>query len=60
MESGRLPVTREGRAEATPMRSPVNWALLGLIIERPSYAYNLAQRFERRYGDTLIRIYGPR
>ena len=53
MESGRLPVTREGRAEATPMRSPVNWALLGLIIERPSYAYNLAQRFERRYGDTL-------
>jgi DNA-binding PadR family transcriptional regulator len=35
------------------MRSPVNWALLGLIIERPSYAYDLAQRFERRYGETL-------
>lgn len=35
------------------MRSPVNWALLGLIIERPSYAYDLAQRFERRYGATL-------
>ena len=35
------------------MRSPVNWALLGLIIEQPSYAYNLAQRFERRYGEVL-------
>jgi DNA-binding PadR family transcriptional regulator len=35
------------------MRSPVNWALLGLIVERPSYAYDLAQRFERRYGSVL-------
>jgi DNA-binding PadR family transcriptional regulator len=35
------------------MRSSVNWALLGLVIERPSYAYDLAQRFERRYGDAL-------
>jgi DNA-binding PadR family transcriptional regulator len=41
------------RHDAAPMRSPVNWALLGLIIERPSYAYDLAQRFERRYGATL-------
>lgn len=39
--------------DATPMRSPVNWGLLGLIIERPSYAYDLAQRFERRYEDVL-------
>jgi DNA-binding PadR family transcriptional regulator len=36
-----------------PMQSSVNWALLGLIIERPSYAYALAQRFERTYGDAL-------
>jgi DNA-binding PadR family transcriptional regulator len=35
------------------MQSPVNWALLGLIIERPSYAYELAQRFERTYGEVL-------
>jgi DNA-binding PadR family transcriptional regulator len=35
------------------MHSSVNWALLGLIIERPSYAYELAQRFERTYGDAL-------
>lgn len=40
--------------EGGPMRSPVNWALLGLIIERPSYAYDLAQRFERRFGQTLV------
>lgn len=36
-----------------PMHSSVNWALLGLIIERPSYAYALAQRFERTYGHAL-------
>lgn len=35
------------------MHSPVNWALLGLIIERPSYAYELAQRFERTYQGVL-------
>lgn len=35
------------------MQSPVNWALLGLIIERPSYAYELAQRFERVYEGAL-------
>jgi DNA-binding PadR family transcriptional regulator len=35
------------------MKSPVNWALLGLIIERESYAYELARRFESTYGDAL-------
>ncbi len=35
------------------MRSPINWALLGLLIQRPSYGYGLVQRFERTYGDTL-------
>jgi DNA-binding PadR family transcriptional regulator len=35
------------------MHSPVNWALLGLIVERPSYAYELAQRFERSYDGAL-------
>ncbi len=35
------------------MSSPVNWALLGLVIERPSYGYELAQRFERIYGEVL-------
>ena len=35
------------------MSSPVNWALLGLVIERPSYGYELGQRFERVYGELL-------
>jgi DNA-binding PadR family transcriptional regulator len=35
------------------MHSPINWALLGLIIERPSYAYELAQRFDRTYEGAL-------
>jgi DNA-binding PadR family transcriptional regulator len=35
------------------MRSAVNWAVLGLLIERPTYVYDLAQRFERRYGSAL-------
>lgn len=41
----------DGRAAA--MRSPINWALLGLLIQRPSYGYELVQRFERTHGDTL-------
>lgn len=53
MTAGRLADDGPGRHDAAPMRSPVNWALLGLIIERPSYAYDLAQRFERRYGTVL-------
>ncbi len=42
-----------GKRGQTPLRSPVKWALLGLIIEEPSYVYDLAQRFERRYGTVL-------
>jgi DNA-binding PadR family transcriptional regulator len=35
------------------MRSAVNWAVLGLVIERPSYGYELFQRLERRYVGVL-------
>lgn len=38
---------------AAAMRSPVNWSLLGLVIQRPSYGYELVQRFERAYGEDL-------
>jgi DNA-binding PadR family transcriptional regulator len=41
------------RVQHNPMQSPVNWALLGLVIERPSYAYELAQRFDRTYEGAL-------
>lgn len=53
MAAGRLQRSETVRHETAPMRSPVNWALLGLIVERPSYAYDLAQRFERRYEAVL-------
>jgi DNA-binding PadR family transcriptional regulator len=33
------------------MTSLVNWSLLGLVIERPSYGFELGNRFERVYGD---------
>jgi DNA-binding PadR family transcriptional regulator len=41
------------REQQGSMQSPVNWALLGLVIERPSYAYKLAQRFDRAYDGAL-------
>jgi DNA-binding PadR family transcriptional regulator len=47
MEAGRVAVSK------TPMQSLVNWALLGLVIERSSYAYQLAQRFERMHDGAL-------
>jgi DNA-binding PadR family transcriptional regulator len=39
--------------ETSATRSPLAWALLGLIIERPSYGYELVQRFTRTYGDMI-------
>jgi len=35
------------------MRSPVNWGLLGLLLERPGYGYDLFQRFQRTYGKLI-------
>ncbi|HEX4806336.1 MAG TPA: PadR family transcriptional regulator [Conexibacter sp.] len=40
-------------ARTRALTSPVTWAVLGLVMERPSYGYELAQRLERRYGDVL-------
>lgn len=42
-----------GGKEPRAIRSPVTWALLGLVIERPSYGYELCKRFERRYAQSL-------
>src|ERR1700730_4770092 len=36
-----------------PIRSHVRWAVLGLVIQRPSYGYELAHRFDDAYGDAL-------
>jgi DNA-binding PadR family transcriptional regulator len=35
------------------MTSSVNWALLGLVIDRSSYGLELAHRFQRVYADVL-------
>jgi DNA-binding PadR family transcriptional regulator len=40
-------------AAARQMRSSVNWTLLGLVIERPSYGLELATRFQRVYAEVL-------
>jgi PadR family transcriptional regulator, regulatory protein AphA len=40
------------------MRSPVNWALLGLVIQRPSSGYELVQRFERTF-ETALELSSP-
>jgi DNA-binding PadR family transcriptional regulator len=44
---------KSGGRQTPPMHSQVNWSLLGLVIRRPSYAYELAQRFERTYQGVL-------
>jgi DNA-binding PadR family transcriptional regulator len=49
---------REARLlDGAPTNSLVQWALIGLLIERSSYGYELAQRFERTYGG-LLRLSG--
>jgi DNA-binding PadR family transcriptional regulator len=35
------------------MRSPYNWAVLGLLVQGPAYGYELIERFESTYGDKL-------
>lgn len=35
------------------IRSPVSWALLGLVIARGDYGYGLVKRFQREYADVL-------
>jgi DNA-binding PadR family transcriptional regulator len=42
----------QGKKEQS-IRSSVNWTVLGLVIERPSYGWELWKRFERLYGDVL-------
>jgi DNA-binding PadR family transcriptional regulator len=41
------------RSEGRAIRSPLTWAVLGLVIERPSHGHELAQRFRHIYGETL-------
>jgi DNA-binding PadR family transcriptional regulator len=43
----------DGVRKQRSMRSPVNWTVLGLVIERSSYGFELWTRYERLYGDVL-------
>lgn len=47
------PGTSEEAVSSAPLQSPFHWAVLGLIIERPGYGYQLASRFERAFGSEL-------
>lgn len=49
----RMPEPHALEAKLAPMRSAVGWALLGLVIERPSHGYELAARFRSDYEDLL-------
>lgn len=52
--SGQGTARSAGNAAALKrMTSPVNWALLGLLLARPGYGYELMRRFEETYGDVL-------
>lgn len=35
------------------LRSPLVWLVLGLVIERPSHGYEIARRYEDRFGSFL-------
>lgn len=48
-----MPATPAKRASTRAMTSAINWAVLGLVIERPSYGHELFHRFQRMYGDVM-------
>lgn len=45
-----MPKMPAARAVPKEMRSSIYWALLGLVIERPSYGFELFHRYQRIYG----------
>lgn len=56
--AGKAKPAADHDADTRLMSSPLHWALLGLVIECPSYAYELVQRFERTY-DGLLSLSSP-
>jgi DNA-binding PadR family transcriptional regulator len=51
--AARAAIDKSSVKRPGPMQSAVHWALLGLVIERPSYGYELAHRFEHAYAGML-------
>jgi DNA-binding PadR family transcriptional regulator len=35
------------------LQATVNWAVLGLVIEKPSYGYEIGRRFSARFGELV-------
>lgn len=35
------------------LQASVNWAVLGLVIEKPSYGYEIGRRFQTRFADFM-------
>lgn len=52
-EAGRVTGKAARVAGERPMRSKVNWGLLGLLIDKPDYGYGLVRRFDEFWGDAL-------
>jgi DNA-binding PadR family transcriptional regulator len=52
-EAARVGQGSREAAGLRPITSQFYWALLGLVIKRPGYGYELARRFEREFGDWL-------
>jgi DNA-binding PadR family transcriptional regulator len=52
-DAARVSGIAQGARELRPITSQFYWALLGLVIKRPGYGYELARRFEQDYGDVL-------
>jgi DNA-binding PadR family transcriptional regulator len=44
-------VLNDGSVSA--MRSPIHWAVLGLLIERPAHGYDVFQRFDDAYAGAI-------
>lgn len=51
---GPLGAEKQGNRQLrSSLRSPVTFAVLGLVIERPSYGYEISQRLQARFGSLL-------
>lgn len=57
--SPRGVAARRPKVKPEDLRNPTIWFVLALVIEQPSYGYEISQRFDRRFG-LLVRVSHPR
>lgn len=46
-------MSRHPPVEGLPVVSTVHWLVLALVMEKPSYGYELGERYDRRFGSFL-------